>query len=57
MKTDKKILRLAGVAGLLFFSSCAFIADVFKAGVGFGVFLVVAAIVLVLVIVARSSKK
>ncbi len=40
-----------------FASSCQLAGDIFKTGVGVGVFAVIAVIVLIIYLVARSSKK
>lgn len=37
--------------------SCSIVGDIFKAGMGFGIFIVVAIIVVIIVIVMRASKK
>ena len=41
----------------VFMSSCEAIAGIFKAGMGFGVFIVVAVIALVVIMIMRSRKK
>jgi hypothetical protein len=42
---------------ILFLSSCELAGDIFKTGVGVGVFAVIAVIVLIIFLVSRSSKK
>lgn len=41
----------------VFMSSCEAIAGIFKAGMGFGVFIVIAVIALVVIMIMRSRKK
>jgi len=38
------------------FSSCAMLADIFKAGMGFGVFIVVLVVALVIFLISRMGK-
>ena len=47
----------AGFVLTSLFSSCAAIASIFKAGMGFGIFIVVAVIVGIMLLVVRSGKK
>jgi len=55
-----KISRLKSAFNLillaLLFSSCSAIAGIFKAGMGFGIFIVIAVIILIAVLVMRSKK-
>lgn len=49
-----KKLSLAVIAGILIsLSSCQVIGDIFKAGVGVGVFLVIAVILLVIFVIGK----
>ena len=49
-----KKLSLAMIAGILIsLSSCQIIGDIFKAGVGVGVFLVIAVIVLIVFVIGK----
>ena len=41
----------------MLFTSCTAIADIFKAGMGFGIFIVIAVIVLVVVLIMRAGGK
>jgi hypothetical protein len=41
---------------LLTFASCSVVGDIFQAGMGFGIFLVIAVIVLILWFVLRSRR-
>lgn len=52
-KTMKKISLLAIAALVLTLSSCQVIGDIFKAGVGVGVFMVVAVIGLIIFLIAK----
>lgn len=53
--------RFIGAFALLIISvtisSCTVIGDIFKAGMGFGIFIVVAIILVILFFVMRSGKK
>lgn len=49
----KKLQLLAIAAIILTLSSCQIVGDIFKAGVGVGVFMVVAAIGLVIFLIAK----
>ena len=40
-----------------FFSSCTVIGDIFKAGMGFGIFIVLLVIGLIIFIIAKMGKK
>ena len=42
---------------LLFFSSCEVIGDIFKAGMGFGIFIVIAVIVIIVFIISKLTGK
>jgi len=54
----KKQLFLIGLIILFLttFSSCAMLADIFKAGMGFGVFIVVLVVALVIFLISRMGK-
>ncbi len=55
----KKLSLLAVCASLLLctlFSSCAAIAGIFEAGMGFGIFLVIGIVIIVVGLVVRSGK-
>jgi hypothetical protein len=39
------------------FSACSFIAGIFKAGMGFGIFLVILAIAVIFIVILRAGKK
>jgi len=55
---NKKNLSLFAL--LLFFiplSSCSAIASIFKAGMGFGAFIVIAVILVIVIILMRANKK
>jgi len=58
---QSKISRLIAVITLaimsLMVSSCSVIGDIFKAGMGFGIFIVVAIIVVIIIVFLRFSKK
>lgn len=49
----KKLSFLPLIALLLSFSSCRVIGDIFKAGVGVGIFIAVAVVALVIFLVAK----
>ena len=51
----KKLQFLAVMAILLSLSSCQAIADIFKAGMGVGIFLVVAVIGIVIFVIAKIA--
>ena len=52
------ILKTFSVFSLLFlFASCSIIEGIFKAGVGVGIFLVVAVIALIIFVISRFTKK
>jgi hypothetical protein len=53
----RNTLNLSLVALLMLtFASCSVVGDIFQAGMGFGIFLVVAVIVLILWFVLRSRR-
>ena len=58
---QSKISRLIAVITLaimsLMVSSCSLIGDIFKAGMGFGIFIVVVIIIVIVFFVMRSGKK
>ena len=49
----KNQFAVIALVSLLFLSSCQIVGDIFKAGMGFGIFLVVAVVGLVVFLVAR----
>jgi hypothetical protein len=49
-------LWLALVALLVTFSSCQAIGDIFKAGMGFGIFIVILVVVLIIWLVSRGRR-
>jgi predicted small secreted protein len=66
LKNDKKInemqkspllILFAVLLVSLFVSSCSAIAGIFKAGMGFGIFIVVVIIVIIAVIAMKAGKK
>ncbi len=55
---ENKTLKLLMVFVILFsFTSCEIIGDIFKAGMGFGIFLVVAVIGLVIFLISKLMGK
>lgn len=50
-----RMLILSIVASL--FTSCELIGDIFQAGMGVGIFLVVAVIILIFIVIAKIGKK
>ena len=44
-------------ACMLLLNSCSVVGGIFKAGMGFGIFLVVAVVIGIIVLVTRSGKK
>ncbi|WKL49855.1 hypothetical protein Q1W71_08735 [Flavobacterium pectinovorum] len=55
---QKNITRLLMVFVILFsFTSCELVGDIFKAGMGFGIFIVVFVIAIIIWIFARIFKK
>lgn len=42
---------------ILFFTSCEVIGDIFKAGMGFGIFIVIAIIALIIFIISKIGGK
>ena len=56
MKNSTVLVWMALLLGMTL-SSCDAIAGIFKAGMGFGIFLVILVIVIIGVIVAKVSKK
>jgi len=53
----KKLLVMTLLAGMLTtLSSCSIIGDIFKAGMGFGVFLVIVIIVIIVLLVGKMWK-
>lgn len=57
MKNSNRIMNLWLLAITASLSSCSFIEGVFKTGVGVGVFLVVALIVVVVAVISKMGKK
>jgi hypothetical protein len=52
----KKLLPLIAVVAITLLSSCDAIAGIFKAGMGFGIFIVLFVIVLIVVLLLRRKK-
>jgi len=57
IKTYRVFAVLALIVIFLTVSSCSVIGDIFKAGMGFGIFIVVAIIVVIVIVILRLSKK
>lgn len=57
MKNPKIISTVILVCTLLFMASCEAIGTIFKAGMGFGIFIVIAIIVLIVGLLMRAGKK
>lgn len=57
MKTSALMYGLMMMAMLCMLSSCEVIAGIFKAGMGFGIFLVVLVIVIIGIVIAKLGKK
>lgn len=55
MKTQRLALLIATILGLATLTSCDAIVGIFKAGMGFGIFLVLAVIVLIIVIFVKLT--
>lgn len=53
MKTQRIALLIATILGLATLTSCDAIAGIFKAGMGFGIFLVLAVIVILIVVFVK----
>ena len=55
----KKYSIMAGLLGILStgLTSCELVGDIFKAGMYWGIFLVVAVVVLILYLIGKSRKK
>jgi len=56
-KTSRFMAAMVLVIMSLAVSSCSVIGDIFKAGMGFGIFIVVAIIVVIVIVILRLSKK
>jgi len=56
-KTSRIIAVMTLAIISLTVSSCSVIGDIFKAGMGFGIFIVVAIIVVIIIVFLRLSKK
>jgi len=56
-KTSRIIAVMTLTIMSLMVSSCSAIGDIFKAGMGFGIFIVVAIIVVIIIVFLRLSKK
>jgi hypothetical protein len=56
MKKPLQLLLLF-ISILTFFTSCEVIGDIFKAGMGFGIFIVIAVISLIIFIIAKLTRK
>jgi len=52
----QNILELSFIAILLTLSGCAVIGGIFKAGVGFGIFLVILVIALIFFVISKVGK-
>ena len=57
MKIQKLNLILPAILCLAFLSSCSVVTGIFKAGMGFGIFLVVLVVVVIIFLVSRANKK
>ncbi len=57
MKISKFILLFNFISILFILSSCSAIAGIFKAGMGFGIFVVIAILVIIVGIVAKNRAK
>ncbi len=57
MKNSNFLAALTLVVFSSMLSSCEIIGDIFKAGMGFGIFLVIAVVALVIWLVMRMGKK
>ncbi len=54
----KSYLKLFAIAlTLLSFASCSVVGDIFKAGMNFGIFIVIGIIVLIVVLILKARKK
>lgn len=55
----KKLLQLLllFISILTLFTSCEIIGDIFKAGMGFGIFIVIAVIAVIIFIIAKLNRK
>jgi hypothetical protein len=56
MKTSKRTLVMAAFIVALLLSSCEVVGGIFKAGMGFGIFLVMAVLVLIVYLIVRFSR-
>lgn len=57
MKISKFILLFNFISILFIMSSCSAIVGIFKAGMGFGIFVVIAVLVIIVGIVAKNRAK
>ena len=57
MKNLNRITLFAILLVSVFMSSCSAIAGIFKAGMGFGIFIVVVIIAIIVAIIIRANKK
>jgi len=53
----QKLVTLLLISMLTTLSSCAVVGGIFKAGMGLGIFIVVAVIVLIIFLISKLSKK
>lgn len=56
MKTSKRSLAITALIASLLLSSCEVIGGIFKAGMGFGIFLVMAVLALIVFLIVRFSR-
>ncbi len=56
MQKRNTVILTIGLLCATFISSCSAIAGIFKAGMGFGIFIVIALLVIGVVIAVRSGK-
>ncbi len=57
MKTSKSNILFFLFYITILLSSCSIVGDIFKAGMGFGIFIVVAIIIAIIYFAARINKK
>jgi hypothetical protein len=55
MKNYLKLFAITLIS--LFITSCSVIGGIFKAGMGFGIFIVIAVVAVIVIIITRSGKK
>ena len=56
MKTSKRSLAITAFIATLVLSSCEVVGGIFKAGMGFGIFLVMAVLALIVFLIVRFSR-